>query len=64
MSRIRRILHRSDFSRASGAAFTKAAEMAKSNHAELLAHVLAPVIPMAGRLPELRLPHATLTAQV
>ena len=49
MSRIRRILHPSDFSRASGAAFAKAVEMAKTNRAELLlAHVLAPVIPMAG----------------
>ena len=49
MSRIRRILHPSDFSRASAAAFAKAVEMAKTNRAELLlAHVLAPVIPMAG----------------
>jgi nucleotide-binding universal stress UspA family protein len=49
MSRIRRILHPSDFSRASGAAFTKAIEMAKTNRAELLVvHVLAPVMPMLG----------------
>jgi nucleotide-binding universal stress UspA family protein len=49
MSRIRRILHPSDFSRASGAAFTKAVEMAKTNGAELLVvHVLTPVIPMVG----------------
>ena len=49
MSRIRRILHPSDFSRASGAAFTKALEMAKTNRAELLVvHVLAPVVPMVG----------------
>src|SRR5437016_10007224 len=49
MSRIRRILHPSDFSRASGAAFTKALEMAKANRAELLvAHVLTPVIPTIG----------------
>ena len=49
MSRIRRILHPSDFSRASGAAFTKAVEMAKLNRAELLVvHVLAPFIPMVG----------------
>jgi len=33
MSRIRRILHPSDFSRASEAAFTKALEMAKGNRA-------------------------------
>ena len=49
MSRIRRILHPTDFSRASGAAFTKALEMAKTNRAELLVvHVLTPVIPMIG----------------
>ncbi|HEV8441126.1 MAG TPA: universal stress protein [Methylomirabilota bacterium] len=49
MSRIRRILHPSDFSRASGAAFARAVEMAKTNRAELLVvHVLAPVIPMMG----------------
>jgi len=49
MSRIRCILHPSDFSRASGAAFAKAVEMAKTNRAELLVvHVLTPVIPMVG----------------
>jgi len=49
MSRIRRILHPSDFSRASGAAFAKAVEMAKTNRAELfVVHVLTPVIPMVG----------------
>jgi nucleotide-binding universal stress UspA family protein len=49
MSRIRRILHPSDFSSASSAAFAKALEMSKANRAELLvAHVLAPVVPMMG----------------
>jgi nucleotide-binding universal stress UspA family protein len=49
MPRIRRILHPSDFSRASGAAFTKALEMAKTNRAELLVvHVLAPFVPTVG----------------
>ncbi len=49
MSRIRRILHATDFSTASGGAFVKAVDMAKSNRAELyLAHVLTPVVPMAG----------------
>lgn len=49
MSRIRRILHPSDFSRASGAAFAKAVEMAKANAAELLVvHVLTPAVPMVG----------------
>ena len=49
MSRIRRILHPSDFSRASGAAFMKAVDMAKANRAELLVvHVLTPVMPMVG----------------
>jgi nucleotide-binding universal stress UspA family protein len=49
MSRIRRILHPSDFSGASNKAFAKAVEMAKSNRAELLVvHVLAPAVPMVG----------------
>jgi nucleotide-binding universal stress UspA family protein len=49
MTRIRRILHPSDFSRASGAAFARAVEMAKANRAELLvAHVLSPAMPMSG----------------
>ncbi len=49
MSRIRRILHPSDFSRASGAAFAKSVEMAKANRAELvIVHVLAPAVPLAG----------------
>jgi nucleotide-binding universal stress UspA family protein len=49
MSRIRRIVHPSDFSRASGAAFTRAVDMAKANRAELLVvHVLTPVMPMVG----------------
>ncbi len=48
-SRIRRILHPSDFSRASGAAFSKAVDLAKANRAELLlVHVLTTVIPMVG----------------
>ena len=46
---IRRILHATDFSSASGAAFARAVDLAKSNRAELyLAHVLTPVVPMAG----------------
>jgi len=49
MSRIRRILHPSDFSRASGAAFAKAVELAKANRAELLLmHVMTPIDPTAG----------------
>lgn len=45
MSRIRRILHPSDFSRASRAAFAHALDMAKSNRAELVVvHVLPPVM--------------------
>lgn len=49
MSRIRRILHPSDFSRASGAAFAKAVELAKANRAELwVVHVLTPTVPMVG----------------
>jgi universal stress protein A len=49
MSRMRRILYATDFSRASRAAFDKAVEMAKASRAELyLAHVLNPVVPMVG----------------
>jgi nucleotide-binding universal stress UspA family protein len=45
----RRILHPSDFSRASGAAFKKAIEMAKAGRGELmLVHVVSPVAPVAG----------------
>ena len=47
MSRIRRILHPTDFSKASSAAYKRAVEMAKGNRAELLlVHVLTPAIPM------------------
>ena len=45
---IKRIFHPSDFSSASRAAFAKAIELARQNRAELIvAHVLAPVIPVA-----------------
>jgi nucleotide-binding universal stress UspA family protein len=44
---IRRILHASDFSRASAPAFAKAVEFAKKHRAELrLLHVLDPLMPM------------------
>jgi nucleotide-binding universal stress UspA family protein len=49
MSRIRRILHASDFSSASRAAFARAVAMARDNRAELLlVHVLVPQFPMFG----------------
>jgi len=49
MARIRRILHPSDFSPASRAAFARAVDLAKANRAELVvAHVIAPIIPMMG----------------
>ena len=49
MTRIRRVMHPSDFSRASGAAFARAVDLAKANRAELIvAHVLAPIILMMG----------------
>jgi nucleotide-binding universal stress UspA family protein len=49
MSRLRRILHPSDFSRASGAAFARALAMAKTDRGTLLlVHVLAPPVLMAG----------------
>lgn len=47
MSRIRTILHPTDFSRASTPAFKRAVEMAKDHRAQLLiVHVLAPVAPI------------------
>ena len=47
MSRIRTILHPTDFSRASAPAFKRAVQMAKDNGAQLLIlHVLAPASPM------------------
>jgi nucleotide-binding universal stress UspA family protein len=49
MSRLRRILHPTDFSSASGAAFKRAVAMAKADKAQLiLLHVLAPPVPIAG----------------
>ena len=49
MSRLRRILHPTDFSRASRAAFARAVVMAKADRAELLlVHVMAVRVPMAG----------------
>ena len=45
----RRIVHPSDFSKASGAAFKKAVEMAKTQRAELMiVHVVNPIVPVAG----------------
>ena len=45
---IRTILHPSDFSPASRAAFGKALELAKQNRARvIIAHVLAPILPVA-----------------
>lgn len=49
MKAFRRILHPTDFSRASGAAFAKALALAKENRAELLlVHVLLPSTPFVG----------------
>ncbi|MBI1963959.1 MAG: universal stress protein [Candidatus Rokubacteria bacterium] len=45
----RRVLHPTDFSTASAAAFAKAVEMAKAGRGELLlVHVMNPVIPVPG----------------
>jgi nucleotide-binding universal stress UspA family protein len=45
----RRIVHPSDFSSASGAAFKKAIDMAKADRAELMiVNVIAPIVPIAG----------------
>lgn len=47
--KLRRVLHPSDFSRASAAAFTRAVALAKASRAELvLAHVMSLPVPMAG----------------
>jgi nucleotide-binding universal stress UspA family protein len=49
MPQNRRVLHATDFSSASRAAFAKALELAKASRGELLlVHVLAPVVPMAA----------------
>lgn len=46
---IRRIVHPTDFSGASRAAFAKAVEMAKASRAELtIVNVLSPVVPVPG----------------
>jgi nucleotide-binding universal stress UspA family protein len=45
----RRVLHPTDFSKASNAAFARSLAEARASRAELvLVHVLAPVIPIAG----------------
>ncbi len=49
MIRVRRILHPTDFSKASGPAFATALALAKQNRAELLlVHVLPPQTPLIG----------------
>lgn len=49
MTRLRRILHPSDFSAASARAFAHAVQAAKVNRAQLvILHVLTPVVPMVG----------------
>ncbi|MGH7392402.1 MAG: universal stress protein [Candidatus Rokuibacteriota bacterium] len=49
MRRIRRILHPTDFSRASARAFDTALALAGADRAELLlVHVLSPVLPVTG----------------
>lgn len=49
MKRLRRILHPTDFSKASGPAFVNALELAKRDGAKvLLVHVLVPTTPLVG----------------
>jgi len=49
MSKIKRILHPTDFSRASGAALARAVAMAKAERAELLiVHVMSLTFPLMG----------------
>ena len=53
MSRHRRILHPTDFSGASGAAFKRAIALAKADKAQLfIAHVIAPPMPIPPNLYE------------
>jgi nucleotide-binding universal stress UspA family protein len=57
MSRIRNVLHASDFSRESSRAFAMAVKMAKSNRARLtIASVIVPIVPL---VPEQTLEIAT-----
>ena len=48
MARIRRIVHPTDFSSASGPAYRKATQLAKENGATLLIVNVLPAIPMVG----------------
>jgi nucleotide-binding universal stress UspA family protein len=48
MPKLRRIVHPTDFSRASGPAFRKAVELAKGNGATLLVLHVLPTLPMVG----------------
>ena len=49
MSRFRRILHASDFSQASRAAFRQAIDLARANRGHLtIVHVYTPLIPLVG----------------
>jgi nucleotide-binding universal stress UspA family protein len=51
MSRIRRILMASDFSRASQPAFVKAVELARALKADLIvSHAVAPIVPVNGAM--------------
>lgn len=56
MATFRHVLHPTDFSRASGKAFTTALELARASRAALtVVHVLTPIVPVAGEgfvLPE------------
>jgi nucleotide-binding universal stress UspA family protein len=48
MARVRRIVHPTDFSPASGPAFKKALELAKDNNATLLVVHVLPAMPLVG----------------
>ena len=48
MARIRRIVHPTDFSPASGPAFKKAIELAKDNNATLVSLHVLPALPIVG----------------
>jgi nucleotide-binding universal stress UspA family protein len=48
VARVRRLLHPSDFSPASGPAFKKAIELAKENNATLIVVHVLPILPVIG----------------
>ena len=61
MARIRRIVHPTDFSPASGPAFKKALELAKDDNATLIIVHVLPILPVVG---EAFIPPATIDEMI